>query len=100
MGLANGPISAGATATAGWRSTSPGLLTELGTDNSRLKQLAADQVFKMVNAKKVPIRIRKRAAVEVVASMGLSKRQRVCRTLCLSRSTAYLPPLSLAQKLA
>ena len=44
--------------------------------------------------------VQKRAAVEMVVCMGLSKRHRACRTLGLSRSTAHYRRPSQPQKLA
>jgi hypothetical protein len=44
--------------------------------------------------------MQKKAAVEMVVCMGLCKRQRACRTLGLSRSTAYYRPLASPRKLA
>jgi hypothetical protein len=44
--------------------------------------------------------MQKKAAVEMVVWMGLCKRQRACRTLGLSRSTAYYRRLASPQKLA
>lgn len=44
--------------------------------------------------------VQKRAAVEMVVCMGLSKRHRACRTLGLSRSTAYYQRPPRPQKLA
>ncbi len=44
--------------------------------------------------------MQKKAAVEMVVCMGLCKRHRACRTLGLSRSTAYYRRSSSPQKLA
>lgn len=44
--------------------------------------------------------MQKKAAVEMVVCMGLCKRHRACRTLGLSRSTAYYRQAVLPQKLA
>lgn len=44
--------------------------------------------------------MQKKAAVEMVVCMGLCKRHRACRTLGLSRSTAYYRQSSSPQKLA
>jgi hypothetical protein len=44
--------------------------------------------------------VQKKAAVEMVVCMGLCKRHRACRTLGLSRSTAYYRRLASPQELA
>lgn len=44
--------------------------------------------------------MQKKAAVEMIVGMGLCKRQRACRTLGLSRSTAYYRRQASPQKLA